>query len=488
MNETGMENRKPAGGTRTGRPRARRPDLETLYTINEDGSRNFLHPADVHGKWQVRKNIVWALLLAFYVLLPWITIQGAPAVHIDIPGRVAHLFGFVFTSQDFYLVFFLISGMGFALFFVTSLWGRVWCGYACPQTVFLEGVFRRIERWIEGPGERRIRRNQGPLTLDRFWRKAVKLSIFLALAYVTAHVFLSYFIPVKELLEVVRSRPGAHPTAFFWSMFWTAVLFFDFTWFREQTCLIICPYGRLQSTLVDADTITIGYDRQRGEPRGRKLDSGGDCVDCFRCVAVCPTGIDIRNGVQMECVGCTNCIDACDAIMEKVDKPKGLIRYDSERGFETGKRRSLLRPRFAIYLVLLLIGASVFTAVASRRTPLEVTLLRPQGLPFRIHDGRIENQYTLHVQNKSTREMIVLVETTEDPGMQALEDASGDPVHIDYVVPRARLALPSLGDSKIPLFATMARTDFSAPFEHTIVLVDSLTGVRREFRLPFRGP
>ncbi|NNE10446.1 MAG: hypothetical protein HKN20_17930, partial [Gemmatimonadetes bacterium] len=194
------------------------------------------------------------------------------------------------------------------------------------------------------------------------------------------------------------------------------------------------------------------------------------------------------------CVGCTNCIDACDAIMEKVEKPKGLIRYDSERGFETGKRRSLLRPRFAIYVVLLLIGAGIFTAVASRRTALEVRLLRPQGLPFRIYEGKIENQYTLHVQNKSSREMIVFVETAEGTGTPAVRDAgdagdAGDDIsRIDYVVPRSRVALASLGDSKIPLFATIERTDFSEPFEHTIVLVDSMTGIRREFPLPFRGP
>jgi cytochrome c oxidase accessory protein FixG len=266
-------------------------------------------------------------------------------------------------------------------------------------------------------------------------------------------------------------------------MFWTAVLFFDFTWFREQTCLIICPYGRLQSTLVDADTITIGYDMKRGEPRGKKVDTGGDCVDCYRCVAVCPTGIDIRNGVQMECVACTNCIDACDEIMRKVGKPEGLIRYDSERGFETGKRRSLLRPRFAIYTVLLAIGATIFTAVAAHRTSLEVRLLRPQGLPFRIYDGKIENQYTLHVQNKSKRDMVLFVESEEERPGNTPETAD-----MHYVIPRKRIAISPLADTKIPLFATLPRASFSEPFEHTILLIDSLSGESRPVALPFRGP
>jgi cytochrome c oxidase accessory protein FixG len=317
---------KESGGRRAGK---RRPDLDTVYSINADGSRNFIQPADVSGRWQVRKNLIFGLLLLFYLGMPWVEIGGKPAIHIDLPGRAAHLFGATFTNQDFHLVFFLVSGMGFALFVLTSLWGRVWCGYVCPQTVFMEGVIRKVERLIEGPSYARVKRNQGPWNLDKAWRKALKHAVFIVVALGFAHAFVSYFLPIRELL---LSSPWEHRAAFLWTMFWAGVLYFDFAWFREQTCLIICPYGRLQSTLVDPDTVIIGYDARRGEPRSKRSETGGDCVDCFRCVEVCPTGIDIRNGLQMECIGCANCIDACDEVMDRIDKPHGLVRYDSERG------------------------------------------------------------------------------------------------------------------------------------------------------------
>lgn len=321
---------------RRARKERRRPDLDTVYTINADGSRNFLHPADVHGVWQVRKNIIWFVLLAIYVVTPWIPINGQPAVNFDIADRTAFLFGETFTNQDFYLLFFLVSGLGFGLFVATSLWGRVWCGYACPQTVFLEALFRRFERWIEGAREVRIRRNLGPNSWDKVWRKGVKHLVFVGLAWLTAHAFLAYFFQPRELLVAVTGPPGDHWAAFLWGTIWTGVLYFNYAWFREQTCLIICPYGRAQSALIDKDTVMIGYDEERGEPRSKKrataeslkaaeakaaegggpiaLPTAGDCIDCHRCVAVCPTGIDIRNGLQMECIGCANCIDACDDI------------------------------------------------------------------------------------------------------------------------------------------------------------------------------
>ncbi|MCA9728867.1 MAG: cytochrome c oxidase accessory protein CcoG, partial [Candidatus Eisenbacteria bacterium] len=379
----------------------RRPDLDTVYTINEDGSRNFIHTADVSGRWQRRKTIVYTLLILIYLSLPWIRIHGGPAIHLDLPGRTAHLFGIAFTNQDFYLVFFLVTGLGFSLFVITSLLGRIWCGYACPQTVFLEGVFRRIERLLEGSRERRLRRNSGPWTLDRAWRKLVKHGLYLLLAAVIAHAFLAYFIPPERLFGYLRSGPSGHWVPFGWTLFWTAVLYFDYSWFREQTCLIICPYGRLQSALIDADTVIIGYDEKRGEPRSKKTGEGGDCVDCFRCVSVCPTGIDIRRGLQMECIGCANCIDACDAVMEKLDRPKGLVRYDSHRGFTEGVRRSLVRPRVFLYGTLALVGLTVFASVALRRTSFDVRVLRPQGLPYSLVDGKVRNLYTVRIQNKT---------------------------------------------------------------------------------------
>ena len=457
----------------------RRPDLDTVYTFNSDGTRNFLHPADVRGKWQIRKQIVWTILLAIYLVMPWLQVAGRPAVHLDIPGRQAFLFGLTFTNQDFYLMFFLLSGIGFTLFVLTAILGRVWCGYACPQTVFLEGVFRRVERWIEGPREARIRRNLGPWSGDKAGRKLAKWSLYLVLVFIIAHAFLAYFLPAHELLSAVRGNPSAHHTAFLLVMVMSGVLLFDFLWFREQVCVVLCPYGRLQSALIDADSILIGYDAKRGEPRGKAGTVDGDCIDCFRCVAVCPTGIDIRNGQQMECVGCTNCIDACDEIMVKVGKPKGLVRYDSLRGFQ-GARRGLLRPRVFGYAALGLLGLTVATTVATHRTTYEANLLRARGMPYEIDATSIRNLITLHLQNKTGEPHTYFLEPVLTPEAQALNP--------EFIVPERRARLAGLADVKLPLFVTVSREKYTEPFPLAIAVTDSTTGKTRSVKVQFLGP
>ncbi len=457
----------------------RRPDLDTMYTINTDGSRNFLHPADVKGRWQGFKSGIWILLIAVYVALPWLRMDGRPMVHLDLPGRSAQLFGQTFTNQDFYLVFFLVSGMGFFLFVLTSLLGRVWCGFACPQTVFMEGVVRSIERAIEGPRNRRIRRNLGPWTGAKILRKgATQLSI-LIVSTLIAHVFLSYFIPVHELLGVVRSSPAAHKSAFFWSMFWTGVMYFNYAWFREQTCLIVCPYGRLQSTLIDDDTMIIGYDRQRGEPRAKGIEEGGDCIDCFRCVEVCPTGIDIRNGLQLECVGCNNCIDACNDIMTRIDKPKGLVRYDSTRGFETGNRR-LLRPRVFIYLVMGIAGLIVFGVRAGQREPFHANALRARGMPYTMEESSIRNLYSLHVQNKTAVAATYRIEPHP-------ETLTAHP-RMTFIIAQPELRLEALDDGEAPIFATLPRDGYESSFAFDFLVTEVATNISRRVTVRFRGP
>lgn len=465
--------------TDTKRARPRRPDLATVYTINPDGSRNFLHPADVKGRWQVRKNLFYTVLIILYAALPWIQLNERPLVHIDLPGRAAYVFGQSFTNQDFYLVFFLATGFGFALFVLSSLWGRIWCGYACPQTVFMEGVFRRIERWLEGPRLIRIRRNLGPWGLDKAWRKIVKQAVFLGLSFLIAHVFLAYFLPARELLEVVRSHPREHLSAFFWTMLWTGILYFNYSWFREQTCLIVCPYGRLQSTLIDPDTVIIGYDAQRGEPRMKGIDEGGDCIDCYRCVEVCPTGVDIRNGLQMECIGCANCVDACDDVMGRIGKPRGLVRYDSQRGFELDRRR-FLWPRFWIYVALGGVGIAAFAFMTSIRATFEAKAIRSRGMPYVMEEDRIRNLYTLHLQNKSTdiQTYFVTAGVDEVPGGATLQ----------FIVPQPRIELPGLADVQIPIFAYLPRSAYTGYFDFHFSVIDSLSGRERRIEVRFRGP
>lgn len=460
--------------------RQRLPDLDSLYTINADGSRNFLHPADVKGRWQIRKQWIFTILIAIYAVVPWIEIGGHPAILIDIPDRQAYLFGRTYTNQDFYLLFFLLSGAGFTLFVLTALWGRIWCGFACPQTVWLEGLFRRIERWLEGPRDVRIRRNQGPMTAEKFSRKAAKQVLFLAFSIVVAHIFLAYFIPARDLLGVIRSGPSHHMTAFIWVVVMTGILYLDFAWFREQTCLIVCPYGRLQSALIDSDTVIIGYDAKRGEPRSRTNDQAGDCVDCKRCVVVCPTGIDIRNGLQMECVGCANCVDACDEIMAKINRPSGLVRYDSRRGFETGTRRSLRRPRVALYAILAIAGMTVFGVAATRRTSFEARALRVRGMPYTIEEGTIRNLFNIHVQNKTEEDRVYRIEPdiTDGPGAPAP----------GILISQGRVRLEGFADATIPVFVTLPRDLYSESFPISFTVRDSLSGEARRVEMHFLGP
>lgn len=282
-----------------------------------DGRRAAIQPADVRGRFQRARTGVFAVLVCVWAALPWIRIGGHPALFIDVDARALYLFGATFNAQDTWLLFFLLTGVGFGLVYATALAGRVWCGWACPQTVFLEGVYRRIERWVEGPRERRLRRNAGPWTPEKLARKGATHALFVVVSVVVAHIFLSYFASLPKTVQMVRHAPAAHPEAFAWVLAMTAVFYLNFAWFREQLCVVLCPYGRLQSSLLDEHSLVVGYDANRGEPRGKKGTAGaGDCVDCKRCVAVCPTGIDIRNGVQMECLACTQCIDACDEIMD----------------------------------------------------------------------------------------------------------------------------------------------------------------------------
>ena len=451
------------------------PNLDRLHVLDSEGGRRYLYPADVSGQLQRRKHLVFAALIVIYVVMPWLRIGGQPAILIDIAHRHFYLFGRSFNAQDFYLVFFLLTGIGFGLFMLAALAGRVWCGWACPQTVFLEGVFRRIERWIEGSAQHRRNLDRGPWTLEKLWKKTLKHAIYMLISFVLAHVFLAYFVSMPGLLSMVRSAPGDHLGPFVWAVCITAIIYANFFWFREQLCVIVCPYGRLQSALQDRDTLLIGYDKKRGEPRGKVSDSGaGDCVDCGRCVAVCPTDIDIRNGLQMECVGCANCIDACDEIMVKLERKKGLIRYDSERGLSEGTHR-ILRPRLFAYTVAALIGLTVASYTFRARTRFEANVLHSHGVPYLVDGGLLRNQISVHLINKN-------------PTSSTLEIAPTPGQALTYIIPQPRVSLPSLGSLEVPIFVSVPLKDFRQGQQLSLEVRDQTSQEERTLSAPLLGP
>ncbi|MFT4177500.1 MAG: cytochrome c oxidase accessory protein CcoG [Luteolibacter sp.] len=394
----------------------RKPNLISVTTINDDGSQLVLHPADVKGRFTVARRVFAALLMLVYVVLPWVPVNGAPAVFFDVEFRRFHFFGLTLVPQDLWVVFFGMSGLGFLLFVLTSLLGRLWCGWACPYTVFLDHVFRRVERWIDGDAPARRRLEKAPWKWDKIWRRVLKHGVYLILSALVAHVFLSYFVSIPRLYAFIMDGPFKHLTAFSMVGSLTAALYFCFAKFREQFCVLMCPYGRLQSALTDDDTIIIGYDEKRGEPRGRATDpNAGSCVDCFRCVKVCPTGIDIRNGLQMECIGCAACIDACDDIMLKLKRPTGLIRYDSMRGL-AGKKRRIMRPRIYAYFLLGLLGVAALGITAFfRARPVQVELSRMRGPSFFSDAALIRNHYQIRVINKRNQPMTFSVSLADAP-------------------------------------------------------------------------
>jgi cytochrome c oxidase accessory protein FixG len=387
----------------------KKPNLDSVTSINDDGSRYFLHPADVKGRWLVARRLVGALLIAIYVLLPWIPINGNPAVFFDVENRMFHLFGITLVPQDLWVMFFAISGLGFTLFFATALLGRIWCGWACPYTVFLDHVYRRIERWIEGDAPARRALDNAPWTPAKIFKRILKHLLFAAISAGIAHIFLSYFVSWRRLYGFMHEGPLQHATAFGIIAFLTLVLWFCFGYFREQFCIIMCPYGRLQGALTDDDTINVGYDEIRGEPRGTKGKTEGDCIDCRRCVQVCPTGIDIRNGLQLECIGCTACIDACDDVMTKIGRPRGLIRYDSFNGF-AGKTHRFLRPRVFAYCALAALGLLALTLVATQKArPFYATVSRSGGSAFYSDADSIRNIYMMRFINKRNQGSTVTI-------------------------------------------------------------------------------
>lgn len=453
-----------------------RPTTITPTTINLDGSRTFLHPSDVTGFFTRWRRVFAILLIGIYILLPWIPVGGHPAVFLDALNQRFHLFGLTFAAQDLWMTFFFITGLGFSLFFVTALFGRIWCGWACPQTVFLEHVYRRIERWIEGDAQARRKLDSAAWTGDKITKRVLKNGVFLLISAAIAHLFLAYFISIPELYQWMTTSPTEHWGAFIFMAVATGIIYFNFAWFREQLCLIICPYGRLQSALIDDDSVIIGYDEGRGEPRGpAKKEEFGDCIDCYRCVNVCPTGIDIRQGLQMECIGCANCIDACDGIMTKLNRPKGLIRYDSQAGL-AGKKRRFLRPRVFIYAALMLAGATAFTLSAMQLRSANMNIVRMAGRPYYLTDTTVRNQYMVRVINKTNEPKTYRIESSS-PFKKFRMDGNEEGITV-----------PPLGDEVRPVIITVDRSVYQGSFPLELSLVSPEGGTLLTNEVEFLGP
>jgi cytochrome c oxidase accessory protein FixG len=380
-----------------------RPPGRVLSTLNEDGSRRWIRPKPSPGGfWRARQVVAIVLMVVFFAV-PYLKMGGRPLVLLDIPRREFTLFGYTFLPTDTMLLMLLMVSIALGIFLLTALFGRVWCGWACPQTVYMEFLFRPIERWLEGG-------RSGSAVLDKEGkhlhpRRLLKHAIYLVLALFLAHTFLAYFVGIEQLVQWVQRSPVEHPTSFLVMAGTTALIFADFAWFREQTCIVACPYGRLQSVLLDRKSLIVGYDPNRGEPRMRgvkeRAATAGDCIDCGACVLTCPTGIDIRDGLQMECIHCTQCADACDAIMDQVNKPRGLIRYTSQDSL-AGVPQRLLRPRVVIYPAVMALSIGLLVYNLGTKADTDVTLLRGIGAPFtREPSGMIVNQVRIKITNRA---------------------------------------------------------------------------------------
>ena len=376
-------------------------DEMVLPTLQGDGKRRWLNPALAKGKyWQRRRFLAYALI-AFFVTLPHLRIGGKPIVLIDIVAREFTFFGHTFYPTDTDLLLLLLLSVFFTVMFITAVVGRLWCGWGCPQTVYLEFLFRPIDRIFAGTAGKGGKPKKSLKTL----LQTARFIVYLICSLFLAHTFLSYFVGTDRLAQWMQMTPKQHPMAFGVMAAATFGLMYNFMFFREQLCMVACPYGRFQSVMLDRKSLIVTYDIHRGEPRhkGKSVQgTQGDCIDCGHCTAVCPTGIDIRNGLQMECIHCTQCIDACDDVMRRIKKPEGLIRYSSQDALD-GKPHSWLRARTLIYPMLILTTATLFLVMLSTKFSFDAKIIPSPGVPYTVLASRtLQNNFRVRLTNRTS--------------------------------------------------------------------------------------
>ncbi|HVT86747.1 MAG TPA: cytochrome c oxidase accessory protein CcoG [Chitinophagaceae bacterium] len=386
---------------------------DSVATISKQGNRNFIFPKKPKGRLYNLRTIASIIYLIVFFSLPFIKVGDEPLFMFNVLQRKFIFFGQVFWPQDFFI--FALGLLAFMVFIIlfTVVFGRVFCGWACPQTIFMEMVFRKIEYWLDGDYNKQRKLKEMPWNAYKIRKRLTKMAVFYFVSFIIANFFLAYIIGMDEVLAMVREGIAANIGTFISLLGFTTVFFFVYYWFREQVCIVVCPYGRLQGVLLDKKSIVVAYDYVRGEPRGKikkekegKWDTG-DCVDCAACVRVCPTGIDIRNGTQLECINCTACIDACDDIMDKVGRPRGLIRYESEENIAHSKKTKF-NWRIAAYSFVLLLLTGALAVMLVTREDVDARILRTAGQMYQsLPDGRVANLYNIKLANKTRKDIPV---------------------------------------------------------------------------------
>jgi len=453
---------------------------EHLSNLNQrTGKRTWIYPKIISGRFYRYRAWFSALLLLFLFVGPWLRWNGHPLFLFDVIERKFIIAGLPFFPQDFYLLALgLLAFIVFIMLF-TSIFGRLWCGWVCPQTVFMEMVFCRIENWIEGNAAAQKKLDEGPLNAEKIRKKTLKHAIFWLISFLIANTFLAYIIGSDALVKIITEPVAKHTAGFMSILIFTTVFYLVFAKLRELVCIMICPYGRLQGVLLDRNSVVVAYDHKRGEPRGHLVKGQtatdkGDCVDCGLCVEVCPTGIDIRNGTQLECVSCTACMDACDSVMTKIHKPLGLIRYASEEQIVTGNGFSY-SARMKAYTAFFVVLFGVFATLLAMRKDLQASVLRTPGTTFvQEQDGKVANFFLLKLTNKTFHDMDVKVAIEGIPArVQLLDD---------------RIRIKGGEHQSLPLIVHMLQADIKENTMPFRVLVSAEGKEMNQVKLCFNGP